>query len=305
MPSEQFKRFKLQNPIGKGMPGMENMPSPGMRDKSGEVIIPTMPEGFKPVIPPVPEGFTGEEVKVNGIKGIRVSAPYVKKGQAFMHIHGGGFTVGSAVFGIPFMLYLVKMLQIECYSVEYSLAPKHKFPVQINECVAFYKGLIEKGYAKIIIGGESAGGNLSIAVTHYIKDNHLRLPAAVIALSPPGDLAFPVTKVYKHDFFIETASSIPEVYAGEADLTNPYLSPVYGDFKDFPPLLLQAGGNESLAAESVYLAEAAAKADVEVLLHIWKDMGHCFAQEFGNYPEADSAMQEIISFIKDKTGGFK
>ena len=123
MPSEQFKRFMQQNPTGGGMPGMENMPGPGMKTESGELIVPTMPEGFKPVIPPIPEDFVGEEVVVNDIKGIRVSAQNVKKGQAFMHIHGGGFTIGSAVFGVPFMLHIVKMLQIECYSVEYSLAP--------------------------------------------------------------------------------------------------------------------------------------------------------------------------------------
>jgi len=286
------------NPMGGGMPGMENMPVPGMKTESGEWKVPTMPVGFKPVMPPIPAGFIGEEIIINSIKGVRVSAPNVKKGQAFMHIHGGGFTMGSAVFGVPFMLYLVKKLQIECYSIEYSLAPKYKFPTQINECLAFYKGLLEKGYEKIVIGGESAGGNLSIAVTHCIKDNNLPLPVAVIALSPAADMS-PDRVLYKSDPLSEMIDVIVTAYAGNAELINPYLSPVYGDFQGFPPLLLQAGSNESLAGGSVHLAEAAAKADVEVLLHVWKDMGHCFAQEFGNYPEADSAMQEISNFIKD------
>jgi len=292
MPSEQFKIYKQQNPMGGGMPGMEKPPEPGQ--------MPTMPEGFKMVLPHIPEGFQGELVEVNGIKGVRISAPDVKKGRVFMHIHGGGFTSGSAVFGVPFMLYLVKALGIECYSVEYSLAPKHKFPTQINECLAFYKGLLDKGYEKTIIGGESAGAGLSLSVTHCIKDNSLRLPAAVIALSPAADLAFPAAEIYKPDPMVDMMPVIAEAYAGNADLKNPYVSPAYGDFNGFPPLLLQAGSNESLAAQSVYLAKAAAKADVEVLLHFWKDMGHCFAQEFGNYPEADSAMLEIVNFIKDK-----
>lgn len=298
MPSEQFKKFKQQNPMF-GMPGMENMPGPGTKNESGEWIVPTMPEGFKPVMPPIPEGFTGEEVVVNGINGVRVSAPNVKKGQVFMHIHGGGFTIGSAMFGVPLMLHLVEKLQIECYSVEYSLAPKYKFPAQINECLAFYKGLLEKGYEKIVIGGESAGGNLSIAITHCIKDNNLPLPVAVVAISPAADMS-PDRVLYKSDFMSEMGDVIAKAYAGDADLKSPYLSPVYGDFQGFPPLLLQAGGDETLAAESVHLAEAAAKANVDVLLHVWKDMGHCFVQEFGNYPEADSAMQEIINFIKEK-----
>lgn len=299
MPSEQFKKFMEQMPDGGGMPGMEGMPGPGAKDKSGEYIIPTMPEGFKPVMPPIPEGFIGEEFEVNGIKGVRVSGPDVKNGQVFMHIHGGGFTIGSAYFGVPFMLYIVEKLKMECYSVEYSLAPKHKFPTQINECLAFYKGLVEKGYEKIVIGGESAGGALSISLTHCIKDNNLPLPAAVIALSPPGEMGG-LKEVYKRDFMSDMVHQIAEAYAGDADLKHPYLSPVYGDFKDFPPLLLQAGGDESLASQSVCLAEAAAKADVDVLLHVWKYMGHCFAQQFGNFPEADSAMEEITNFIRDR-----
>lgn len=299
MPSEQFKKFIQQQPAGGGMPGMEGMPGPGMKDEPGEWILPTMPAGFKPVMPPIPEGFTGEEVVVNGVKGVRVSAPDVKPGQVFMHIHGGGFTIGSATFGVPFMLQIVKALRIECYSVEYSLAPEYKFPTPINECLAFYQGLLEKGYEKIVVGGESAGANLSISVTHCIKDNNLRLPVAVIALSPSADMGSD-KELYKDDFMSGMIDVIIDAYAGGADLKDPYLSPVYGDFKGYPPLLLQAGGAESLASESVRLAEAAAKADVEVLLHIWKDMGHCFAQDFGNYPEADAAMREILDFISDK-----
>jgi len=299
MPSEQYKKFMLENQMGGGMPGLENMPEPGTKDESGEWIIPIMPESYKLVLPDIPEGFTGEEVTVNGIKGVRISAPDVKKDVVYLHIHGGGFTIGSAAWTVPFLLHFVKMLKIECYSVEYSLAPKYKFPVQINECLAFYKGLLEKGYRKIVIGGESAGGNLSIALTHCIKDNDLRLPAAVIAISPAGNMS-PDRVLYKSDFMSEMGPVIVAAYAGSADVKNPYLSPVYGDFQGFPPLLLQAGGSESLAAESVHLAEAAAKADVEVLLHVWKDMGHCFVQQFGNFPEADSAMQEILNFIQDK-----
>jgi len=299
MPSEQFKNFMRQP--GGGMPGLEGGPMPGAKDASGNFILPVMPEGYKAVMPPIPDGFIGEEIVLNGIKGIRISAPGVKKDRVFMHIHGGGFTLGAAAWGVPFMLYLVKALNIECYSVEYSLAPKYKFPTQIDECFAFYQGLLDKGYEKIVVGGESAGAHLSLTVTHMIKDKNLPLPAAVVTLSPIGDLGLSLEDLYKTDFMTEMAPVIVEAYAGDADVKNPYISPVYGDFKNYPPLLIQAGGAESLAAEGVRLAEAAAKADVDVLLHVWKDMGHCFAQQFGNYPEADSGMVEIVNFIKDKT----
>jgi epsilon-lactone hydrolase len=292
MPSEQFKKYMQENPGG--------MPTPEMFSADGELKLPVMPEEFKMTVPEVPAEYSCEEVNINGIKGLRVSSSDVKSGQAYFHIHPGGFTMGTAAATVPLMVHIVKTLQIDCYSIEYSLAPKHKFPVQVNECLAFYRGLLDKGYKKIIISGESAGGNLSIAVTHYIKDEKLPLPAAVVALSPIGDLSYYKREVYKPDFFIEIGPLIKEAYAPDADAENPYHSPVYGDFTNFPPLLLQAGGAESLAAESVRLAEAAARDDAEVLLHVWKDMRHAFAAHFGNYPEADAAMLEITNFVMDK-----
>jgi epsilon-lactone hydrolase len=300
MPSQQNIRFMQQHPMGGGMPGMKDLPGPGARTPSGKIIIPTLPEGFKPEIPAVPRGFTCQEVTVNGVKGLRVSTAKVKKGLAFMHIHGGGFTFGSAVGGVPLLVHLAETLQMEGYSIEYHLAPRYKFPVPIDECVAFYQGLLDQGFQKIVIGGESAGGTLSIAVTLCLKDRHCRLPVAVVALSPIGNIAFHRNKLYKRDMFTESGPLIIKAYAAKADLKNPYLSPVYGDFKGYPPLLIQAGGDESLAGEAVHLAEAAARNDNEVVLHIWKEMGHAFALQFGSYPEADAAMQEITCFIHDK-----
>jgi len=299
MPSKQFINFRQQSPGG-GMPGLEsNIPQPGTKDASGKWIIPAMPPDYTLVMPPLPEGFTGGLITINNVRGIRVSAPDVKKGRVLMYLHGGGFTIGSAAWSIPFLLHTVRTLNIECYSIEYSLAPKYKFPTQINECLAFYKGLLERGYDKIVIGGESAGASLSIAVTHYIRDNNLQPPIAVIALSGVGDMGSE-KELYKYDFLSEMSGVILKAYAGDTDAKNPYLSPLYGNFKGFSPLLLQAGGAESFAAEAVHLAEAAARADVDVLLHIWKDMGHTFALEFGKYPEADAAMQEIMKFIEDR-----
>jgi monoterpene epsilon-lactone hydrolase len=291
MPSEQFLEYIKQNPPG--------MPLPDMKTESGKCKVPVMPEGFKAVMPPIPTGCIGEEVVINGIKGIRISARNVIKGKVFLYIHGGGYTIGSAVDNVPFLVHIVKNLKIECYSIEYSLAPTYKFPTQINEILKFYKGLLEMGYKKIAIGGESAGGTMSIAITHCIKDQNYSLPAAVISLSPRADMSI-TREFYKRDFLSEMRPEIAEAYAGNTDLKNPYISPIYGNFKGYPPLFIQAGGAESLASEAVYLTEAAAKDDVEVSLHIWKDMGHAFALQFGHYPEADSAMREILDFIKDK-----
>jgi len=294
MPSEQFKKFIEQNPMG--IPGRKNTSD----EDTAEFKVPVMPEGFVVPVPEVPAGYSCDEVVINGVKGLRVSAAAVQQGRAYMHIHGGGYTLGAAAHSVPFLVHIVEALQIECYSVEYGLAPKYQFPVQLNECLNFYQGLLDKGFSKIAVGGDSAGGNLSIAMTHYAGDKNIPLPVAVVALSPVGDFSYTQKDLYKKDHFADVRQVVKDAYAPGVDIKDPYLSPINGDFSGFPPLLLEAGGAESMAADCVHLAEKAAQADVDVMLHIWKDMGHTFPLQFGSYPEADSAALEITNFIKDK-----
>ena len=142
-------------------------------------------ESPMPAFPPVtlPAGVFKEEVTINGIKGLRVYRKGGPQDRVVMHIHGGGYVWGSPEDGAAFMVAVQNKLGIDSYSVNYSLAPRHRYPVQLNECLAFYRGLAGMGYQKIVLAGESAGGNMCLALTLKLKDDKIRLPAAVISMS--------------------------------------------------------------------------------------------------------------------------
>jgi acetyl esterase/lipase len=171
----------------------------------------------------------------------------------------------------------------------------------VNQLISFYEGLLAMGYKHIIIGGESAGATFSIIVALALKDKGVRLPEAVIALSPLDDMRYDKKELFREDdMFTDMNDKIVEAYCPGSDLEDPYISPIYGDFHGFPPLLIQEGGAEVLAAGGVRLAYAAARDDAEVLLHVWKGMGHTFALQFDDFTEAASAMTEVVSFTRDK-----
>ena len=291
MPSRKFQEYMA---AGGFMGDPDTMPIPTGPDAG----VPTMPPDWTPPEPNIPRGCTGGVVTVGGVKGFQLTRPGVREKTAMMYLHGGGFTIGSAMMADDIMLHFVEADNIECYGVEYTLAPRAVFPTQINEAVSFYKGLLDMGYEKIIIGGESAGASLTLSVTLALRDQGLPLPRAIWCSSPPGYALAEPEEVYKQDMFFDMRRSIYDVYSPGADPKDPLLSPVYADYTGMPPMLLQASGEESLCSGSVEIARAAAKADCEVLLHVYKDMGHTLAVMFGEYPEADFAMAEIDSFIK-------
>lgn len=292
MPSKAFLAYQQRGPELDG--AMENMPRP--QPGAG---VPTMPEGWEPPEPVIPEGFTGGKVTVGGVLGAHLTRPGLREKCAMMHIHGGGFTIGSAMMCTDLLEHFAKACDLEGYSVEYRLAPKHKFPAAVDDCVAFYKGLLDMGYERIVVGGESAGAGLTLSLTVALKQQGLPLPAALWCSSPIDDIRYGKRETYMGDMFTDMCERIRQAYAPDADPEDPVLSPAYADFTGFPPMIVQTGGAESLSACAVRIAAKAAAADVELRFHYAKDMPHTFAMDFGCYPEADNAMAEITRFIND------
>ena len=279
-----------------GMPPSANPNAPGP-DMMGGMGVPMMPPDYVPPEPEIPEGVTGEKVTMNGVLGLHITKPGVREKCAMMYIHGGGYTIGSAMTAGPLLKLFAEKAGLEGYSVEYGLAPYHPFPEGIEDCVNFYMGLKEAGYEKIIVGGESAGAGLTLAVALALRDRGLPLPTALWCSSPIDDIVLTRQEVYKKDFLSDSSEKILNVYAPGQDGKDPLMSPIYGDFTGLPPMIIQTGGGESLAAGGVRLAEKAARANVEVILHFGQDMPHTFAMDYEHYPEAAFAMDEIIRFV--------
>ena len=243
--------------------------------------------------------------ELGGVRTAYMTKAGAPSDRVLFHIHGGAWNGGVPCTGQRVFVEIMQEADINIVSVEYRLAPEHPYPAGLEDCIAAYLALLDTGIKSenIILIGESAGGNLCAALTLYLKDNGKPLPAANILLSPgakmqdiaalekalerdPGDLKLSET--------IETY----RMYIGGADPRHPYLSPVYGDFRGFPPTLIQFGGTEFLQQECAELTWAMMKAGVDVLSHCWEFMPHVFVMMQDVIPEAAPAKKELVDYIR-------
>ncbi len=305
MPSQAFLKYQNEFPAGpptEDGPGGSFNPGgpiggPGIPEEYDGLGVPMLPPDYEPPEPTVPAGFTGGKVTIGGVNGLHITRAGTKAGACHLYIHGGGFTLGSAMTAGETLAHFLEETGLEGYAVEYRLAPYHKFPAAVEDCLAFYKGLLAMGYETIVVGGESAGAGLTLSLTHALKMEHLPLPKALWCASPVDDMCYDQRELYKTDMFVDSCEGIRKAYVGDADPTDPRISPIYGDFTGFPPMFIQAGGGESLAAGAIRIVQKAAKANCEVLLHFGQDMPHTFAMDYKFYPEARNAMKEFTTFI--------
>ncbi|MFA7673138.1 MAG: alpha/beta hydrolase [Clostridia bacterium] len=232
-----------------------------------------------------------------------VHVPHAPDNKIIMYIHGGGFTSGSVICSRKYITEFCLKARLNAISCEYRLAPEHTYPAALEDCVEIYEYLLSNGYKgrDIAITGESAGGTLSLNLVLYLKDHHMDMPAAVCAMCPVGDITGRLDS-RERNIKVEALlqfdldGKIRETYVGNADAKDPYISPIYGDFHNFPPLLLQLGENEILYDDSVMLYEKAKNAGVKVSLSIWEHMWHGFQLVVG-MPEANEAIQEAMEFM--------
>ena len=307
MPSKAFLAYQTNIPTappasmdGPGMPGMG--PAPGGAPIPAEYAhlkVPMMPPDYVSPEPEIPAGYEGGRVTVGGVPGMRLTKAGVREKAAMLYIHGGGFTLGSGMTAGSLLAHFLDRTGLEGYSVDYQLAPYAKFPTQVNECVAFYRGLLDLGYEQIVVGGESAGAGLTLSLVQALKMEGLPMPAAIWCSSPVDDIRYDQAELFLQDMFTQSCEDIIEAYAGDADPKDPRLSPVYGDYSDFPPSFIQAGSRESLAAGALRIVDKLVRAGSEVHFTFGKDMPHTFAMDYALYPEAENAMNEILTFISN------
>ena len=200
-------------------------------------------------------------IAAGGPRGEWVTAAGVSttEPRILFYIHGGGFTAGSAAAYRGLSSHLSAATGCRVLAVDYRWAPEEPFPAALDDCVAAYRWLVTAGGAaprNVVLAGDSAGGNLVVAMLLALKQDGDELPAAGVCLSPIFDLALTgdsVTSRAARDPMI-LASSLQKcsaAYRGNSDPRNPLMSPLYGDLAGLPPLLLQCGSEEMLRDDSV------------------------------------------------------
>lgn len=222
--------------------------------------------------------------------------------KTILYLPGGGYCVGSYNTHSGLLGRLARAAGHPILAVNYRKAPEDPYPAAIDDALKAYKQLVADGKKNIILGGDSAGGGLALALTFKLIEENIQMPAALILLSPWTDLTGTgdsIVRKASKDPLIgpELLQVFAQKYAGNEDLKNPLISPLFGDFNFFPPTLIQVGTEEVLLDDSTRLAQKMKKAGVLVEMEIWDGMMHVFQWFAGLIPEANDAVNKIASFV--------
>jgi len=256
----------------------------------------------------MPDGFRAEPTTLGGRPALRVEPEAGPRAGTILYLHGGSWVVGSPEITLCLTANLVVRTGFTAYSVDYRLAPEHPFPAAIEDTVAAYRELLERGVdpSTIVFAGDSAGGGLSVTGLLAARDAGLPMPAGILTFSAGLDATRTgasmagkegIDPIFTREDFRHTAP----MYLGGADPNQPLLSPaVLGDLTGFPPLLLQVGGNEILLDDSTRLAVRARDAGVDVTLDVTAGVPHVFQVFPDILDEAGEALDRAALFLTQR-----
>ncbi|MFP6596623.1 MAG: alpha/beta hydrolase [Candidatus Hydrogenedentota bacterium] len=259
-------------------------------------------ESIKPCCAAVP-------ASADGIYALWLLAEGADPKKRILYLHGGGYVVGSLRGYQCLGSHLSAATGACVLLIDYRLAPEDKFPAGIEDVKTAFNWMLKNGpdgaspAAKSYIGGDSAGGGLSLASTLAMRDEGLILPDGVVALSPWTELE-PTSASFEDnsetDPFLskEGITGMADAYVNtEDEKRNPLASPLFASFRDFPDLLIQVGSREMLLDDSKRVAEKAKEEGCQVDLQVWEDMVHVWQGYAPFLPEAVEALDAIGRFV--------
>lgn len=258
---------------------------------------------------PLAAGVEHEAVEVGGVPAIWLRRASAQDVPILCYFHGGGYRMGSALGWRAFGSHLADACHARVLLVDYRLAPEHSFPAAVDDAVAVYSGLLRAGEdpRRIVLAGDSAGGGLAAAALLAAPERDLPLPAGAALLSPWLDLTntaetFRTGAGSDRVFSKSQADEAAALYLAGGDPRQLLASPLLGEWKGKPPLLVHVGDTEVLLDDARGLATRARAAGVEVRLSIYPEMPHVWHLSYPAFPEAVKAVEEIAAFVADVTG---
>jgi monoterpene epsilon-lactone hydrolase len=256
------------------------------------------------------KGVKAVPVNTNGVPAEWLIPDGAMKDCALLYIHGGAWFMGSANTHRALASRIAYASGVQALVINYRLAPENPYPAGLDDCVTAYDWLIqnEMPARHIIVAGDSAGGNLTLALLVALRDQGKPLPAGAIALSPVTDLAFTgesmQTRLHLDPLFFRGGpASMIQGYINQHDPHDPLISPLYADLHGLPPLLIHVGDHEVLLDDARRFSEKATAAGVEVTTVVWPQMFHVFQIFAPILPEANHAIAQLAEFIRSRLKG--
>ncbi len=247
-----------------------------------------------------------EQVDIAGLRGEWSMAPGSDASRVLLYFHGGGYCSGSILSHRRLVTEAGRAARARTLAIEYRLAPEHPFPAALDDTLAAWSFLRQAGIAAghIVVGGDSAGGGLTIALINRLRKAGEFTPGCAWLLSPWTDLTLSGSTLVTKDAvdpIIHRAylAELIEAYlpAG-VDRKDPNVSPLYADLKSFPPTLIQVGACETLLEDSTRFAAAAGSANVDVTLEIWPDMIHAWPMWNAHLEPGRQALARAGEFVR-------
>ncbi len=265
---------------------------------------------------PTPADARVEPVDAGGVAAEMVAAPGADLGadlgadadRSIFYLHGGGYVIGSTHTHRTLAYDLCKAAGARLLNVDYRLAPEHPFPAAVDDAVTAYRWFLESGAnpATTVIGGDSAGGGLTIATLVALRQAGLPMPAAGVCFSPWIDmecLGDSIDGKAEADPLVqrELLEWFAGLYLNGADPKSPLAAPLHADLVGLPALLIQVGTAETLLDDSIRLAARAEAAGVTVTLDVWENMIHVWQLFAPMLSEGREAIAQAGAFIREQT----
>ena len=254
-------------------------------------------------------GVTYEEREIAGIPVVEVTpSKLASTDKIAVYTHGGAYVLNSARAVIEAAMFFSAETSLRVIAVDYTLAPHSRWQETTDEVISVFKALAEQGFTaeNIVLYGDSAGGGLAAAVTLKMRDLGMQMPAALVLWSPwadiseTGDTYVTLRDAEPYYTYQHVLGPSALAYADAEDHKNPYVSPVYGDFRQgFPPTLIQGGTKELFLSNVVRLYQALDQAGQTVKLDIYEGMPHVFVPSLPETAESQAAIGKVRKWVSE------
>lgn len=253
---------------------------------------------------PLTDDVTLQPVAEEGVHGWWVRPAHAEPGRAILFLHGGGYVQGAAEAYRGFVSQIVSRVQAPALVIDYPLAPEATLPAAPSAALAAWRWLVAQGFDRIAVIGDSAGGGLTlVTLANLAGQAEGPSPVAGVVFSPWVDLTLSgvsMTDPAVQDPLIgrDYLQDCARKYIGSFSASDPLASPLFGDLRGLPPLLIQVGTDERLVDDSTRYAARAAEAGVPVRLEVWEGMHHVFQLEVAHLESSRVALDRAALFLR-------
>lgn len=257
----------------------------------------------------LPQGARFERESAGDVGCEWMEMPRVARDRVFLFLHGGGYISGSPRTHRRLAANISRATHMRVLLPEYRLAPEHPFPAGVKDALQVFGWLLQQGIPEtnIVVGGDSAGGGLTISMLLALREAGAKMPFAAVLLAPWTDLtlsgpSYRSNRKYDPIITRENLAEAAAWYAGDRPLNDPMMSPMFADLSGLPPLLIHAAGDEAMVDDSRLFAERAAAQGVAVTCKVFDGLWHVFHHGGMEIPESRQAIDEIGAYLRALRG---